>query len=203
MPIAIVVAAAILTLGGVAAALVATGTLGGGQKKRAAATLAQKTVTAAAENASSASKPAAGATPASSIELESYVSPSYTAELPAGWTVEKDYADMGAFFETRRTNGEMTILIDTTPASSGDPRQTAVGQEPTGNATYRRLRWQYFDLNGVQAFEWAFAKDGDRRDDILFYLGGDGYGVLGKGPPRRYRYVLATTRRVAESVQPR
>jgi hypothetical protein len=201
MAIAIVVAAAILTLGGVAAALIATGTLGGKDEKQAAATAPQKVVTGATP-ASDASETTPAA-PVSGVELESYVSPSYSAELPAGWTIVKDYEDMGAFFETRRTNGDMTILVDTSPGTSGDPRQTAVDQEATGDPSYKRLRWRYFALNGVQAFEWAFAKDGERRDDILFYLGGDGYGVLGKGPPDKYREVLALTRQVAESIQPR
>jgi hypothetical protein len=56
-------------------------------------------------------------------------------------------------------------------------------------------------VGGNRAFEWAFAKGGERRDDLLFYAGGSGYGVLGSGSPAHYRKMLAITRRVAESIQ--
>jgi hypothetical protein len=117
--------------------------------------------------------------------------------------VNKDYADMGAFFETRRSKGSMTILIDVSPGTSGDPRDTASGQEPTGDPSYRRIRWRYTALNGGRAFDWAFTLHGELREDILFYSGANGYGVLGTGPASRSREIFAITRSVAGSIRSR
>jgi predicted Ser/Thr protein kinase len=194
LAIAIVLAAAILTLGGLAAALIGTGAIGGKGKKEAAATVPAKTTTVTGPATSGASSSAGG------VALGPVVTPAYTAELPVGWKVDLDYHDMGAYFRTRRSHGGMTILIDTTPNVSGDPKTTAVSQVPSGDPSYHQLRWRYTTVNGARAFDWAFAKSGERREDLLFYSGGNGYGVLGTGPPAKYHAVLALTRQVADSI---
>ncbi len=195
VPIAIVLAAAIVTLGGIAAALIATGTV---SSRRTAASGTTATAPGLTAAGSSPVSP-----PAANVKFAPYIASTYTADLPAAWTAEKDYTDMGAYFETRRSHGDMTILIDTTVGSSGDPRQTAIDQEDTGDPTYRRIRWRYAMVNGARAFDWVFAKNGGRREDLLFFAGGDGYGVLGTASPAHYKQILAITRRVADSVKPR
>jgi serine/threonine-protein kinase len=202
-PVAIMLAATIVTLGGVAAALIASGTLGGQSKARVSAAPPARTSAGTSKPAPASSVSAPASANAPPVALEPYASASYSAQLPVGWTANKDYADMGAFFETRRSKGPMTILIDVSPGTSGDPRDTASAQEPTGDPSYRRIRWRYTGLNGARAFDWIFNLNGERREDILFYSGGNGYGVLGTGPPSRSREILAITRSVAESIRSR
>jgi FlaG/FlaF family flagellin (archaellin) len=198
MAVAIVLAATIVTLGGVAAALIATGAFQG-QPKRAAATT-PRTVTSTVAGGS----PTPATTAGTGIALETVQAPTYTAQLPSGWKRDLDYHDMGAYFRTRRSSGNMTILIDVSPnVPAGDPRRTAVNQVPSGDPTYRQLRWRYTSVSGARAFDWAFAKSGERREDLLFYSAGDGFGVLGTGPASKYAKVLALTRRVADSIRPR
>jgi hypothetical protein len=185
--VAVVLAAIILTVGGVTAVLIATGDKK--SKGQAAVTTPGKTVTTGST----------AATPG--VRFEPYEAQTYSAEFPAGWSVEADYENRGTYYRTTRNNGDMRILIDTSPGvGSGDPQESAAGQE---GSDQRRLRWEYFDLNGVQAFDWAFEQNGRRAEDIFFYAGGNGYAVLGSGPASRYRETLAITRRVAESVRPR
>jgi hypothetical protein len=189
--VAVVLAAVILTIGGVVAVLIATGDKT--TKPQAAVTTPGKTVTTTGSTGAKAVTPG--------VRFEPYETDTYSAELPAGWTVEKDYADMGTYIETRRSDGEMAILIDTSlGVPEDDPQKSAAVQE---GADQQRLRWRYTDLNRVRAFDWAFEKDGRRAEDIFFYAGGNGYAVLGSGPASRYKETFAITRRVAESVQPR
>jgi hypothetical protein len=188
MPIAIVLAALIVALGGLAAALIATGTLGGKSKKPAAV------------SGSGAGKVAA--TPG--VALEPYTAPTYTARLPKGWSIKEDYADKNGFWRTKRSHGSMSILIDVTPGWHRDPKNdSAVVQARNYRPGYRLLRWRWTGFNGMRAFDWGFAQEGTYRDDLLFTTGGNGYGVLGEGPPARYRETVAITRAVAESLRPR
>jgi hypothetical protein len=188
VPIALMVAALILAGGGVAAALITSGRKANNSPRRAAASASPTRATQAVATTADAS-------------FQHYVAPTYEADLPTGWRQVQDYESQGSgtFYRTKLQKGSMSVLIDTTPDSSGDPRDTAARQE-SGDPSYRRLRWRYIQLGPETAFDWAFALNGERREDILFFRGGDGYGVLGAGPPSRYREILAVTRRVAESV---
>jgi hypothetical protein len=190
VPIALILAALILAGGGIAAAVITTRPAG-----KAAGTT--RTAPAAARTTSQASA-------RSAPSFQHYVAPTYEADLPAGWQRVQDYETEGggAYYRTKLQKGNMSVLVDTTPNSSGDPRDTALHQE-SSDPSYQRLRWNYIDLGSDTAFDWAFSLNGERREDILFFRGGDGFGVLGAAPPSRYRQMLSVTRRVAESVTTR
>jgi serine/threonine protein kinase len=198
VPVAVILAALIVAGGGVAAAVITSGS-----KEPAAAESRATAPTATETTAVPTTETGGGVT--AGVEFERYTAPTYVADLPAGWTRVADYEPQngGAFHRTKLQNGDLGVLIDVTPNSSGDPKDTAAGQEPTGEPGYRRLRWEYTQLGSETAFDWVFELDGERREDILFFRGGHGFGVLGTSSPASYREMLAITRRVAESVEAR
>ncbi len=97
-----------------------------------------------------------------------------------------------------------------------NPRSTAVPERTSPRPRAQRLwsvtprrrpatsgsRSRPTTLGGREAFEWAFALDGERKVDIFLNAGGDGFAVLGEGG-QDFEVVLAQTRRVAASIQPR
>src|SRR5581483_10426890 len=96
----------------------------------------------------------------------------------------------------------LSVLIDTTRHASGDPAHSASTLEALyhGLSGYRRIEFHRTNRAGASAFEWSFEFEGLRRTDILFYRGGDGYGVLAVGPPRRSAEIRAVALEVARSV---
>jgi hypothetical protein len=133
-----------------------------------------------------------------------YQAPGYDALLPLGWRFTEKYAPASPGRFVTRMVGPMglSVLIDTTRHTSGDPARSAKTIEDLyhGLPGYRRVEFHRTGRAGASAFEWSFEFEGLRRTDILFYRGGDGYGVLAVGSPRRSAEIRAVALEVARSI---
>jgi hypothetical protein len=209
MAIAIVVAAVLLAAGGVAAALILTGGDSGSGPSRSAA--GQRTAADSAAAATTTTAAQASAAPPAGTDLAPYSTATYTAQVPATWAVDEDYARQsdGRHVSQWRSPDGSTVLIDTsTGVPPADPRASAVKLEAGAAAQsgYRRLAFRRFTSGADPAFEWRFRNGptGTYRVDLFVYRGGDGFAVLGVAPTvRRLRGVRAVALAVTDSIAPR
>lgn len=136
-----------------------------------------------------------------------YRARTYTARVPAGWHfTERDAPQPLHRRVTQLTGpGSISVLIDTTPNTSGDPAISAKTVESLtrGIPGYHRLEFTRTTLGRNDVFEWSWQVGTLRHTDILFYRGGDGFGVRADGPGRRFTEIRTVAREVARSVTPR
>lgn len=135
-----------------------------------------------------------------------YRTPTYAATLPRNWKVVADYKSVpGKRFVTEANGPDgMHLLIDTTPNSRGDPKRSAmqVERETSPGEGYKRLIFEYKNLGG-RTFEWSFELASSFSTDIFFYRGDDGFAVLTKSPPERFREARRVAREVARTLKGR
>jgi len=134
-----------------------------------------------------------------------YRTPAYRARLPAEWRFESDYEEVAGRFVSKKLGpAGVSVLIDTTPGARGDPADSARNLEKDFRAIpgYRRLKFLRARLGPGEVFEWSFELGRQRKTDIFFYRGGDGFAVLAEGPPRRFSLIRGVAREVARSVTP-
>lgn len=198
------VCATLLLIGGVAIALAA-----GGVFKSKSAPEKQTTVVikqpVAAET--SAQPTATVTTPAPAPEPSggpaSYRAPTYAADYPAGWTIVSDYADKGAYTETKMQSpdGRAAVLIDRTPGDAQDPQLEAQGVESQTAKTpgYRRIAFEPATVGGRAAWKWVFDLPSGRRIDYFTNLAGGRFAVLGSGPD--FASAQKAAREVASSLR--
>jgi hypothetical protein len=133
-----------------------------------------------------------------------YQAPGYNALLPLGWRFTEKYAPASPRRFVTKMAGPMglSVLIDTTRHARGNPATSARTLENLyrGLTGYRRVAFHRTARAGADAFEWSFDFGGLRSTDILFYRGGDGYGVLAVGSPRRAGEIRAVALEVSRSV---
>ena len=139
--------------------------------------------------------------------LRHYMAPTYVAGVPRGWRIESDYKpEPGHRFVTRLKGSDgMSVLIDTTLETSGDPADSAGNLEgfiEGGSEPYRRLSFARRNLSGP-AFEWCFELGEHFSTDIFFYRAGNGYAVLAEGPQSRFREARSVARAVVRSLRGR
>ncbi|HLM49968.1 MAG TPA: serine/threonine-protein kinase [Solirubrobacteraceae bacterium] len=113
----------------------------------------------------------------------------WKADHPSAWSVAKAEEDNGPFTETKFAAPDGAfVLIDRTPGGAGDPAGKAAEVEAAVVARtpgYRRIAFAPTSVGGHPAFKLTFDStvDGrtERRTDLFFDVGGDGYAVLGGG----------------------
>jgi serine/threonine protein kinase len=192
--IAIVLAALVLTGGGVGAALILTG---GSGDKRAGPSL----------DTGGRGTTAPPTSPPTGGSLRPYSAATYAAQVPAGWTMTKDYelqAGTPARYVTEFAKGDRDILIDTTPGdSSGNLRSATEGlaAKSRGKPGYREIELADTTVGGQPAFRWVFESGGVKKIDIFFFNGEHGYAVLAAGPPSDFAATQDLAERVADSVR--
>lgn len=137
-----------------------------------------------------------------------YKAASYTALLPKDWQLESSYelASRERYVTLALGPGNATVTIDTTLNSKGDPAEDAKfleGPYADGAEPYRRLIYRWEELGGRRSFDWSFRLGKTFYTDTFFYLGGNGYAVLGTSPASNFRETHDITRDVARSVASR
>jgi hypothetical protein len=141
----------------------------------------------------------------------SYRTPTYTADIPAKWTISENYgAEKERRFVTLVHGPHNELLdIDTTPNWSGDfEHHTRALEADVARASkahgifYRRIRLQRESLRG-KAFEWTFRLGRWQKTDIFFKRGRDGFAILTRGTPAQYSELRTVARDVAYSIRPR
>jgi hypothetical protein len=206
VPVAIVIAALLVAGGGVAAALIASGALKGSSSKPGSTT----TTVAAPGGGANGTAPHSQVQ-SSTVPLTPYSTASYAAARPSGWSVMKNYEPQPSadnkprFLSTFQSpDRSMSVTIDTTLGTSGDPSRSARTGEAAARAGsgFRRLVFEPTTISGGTAFDVAFAVNGSRKDIIYFFSAPNGYGIVGESPPAGYAQMRAATRAVAQSIKP-
>ncbi|MDX6573631.1 MAG: serine/threonine protein kinase, bacterial, partial [Gaiellales bacterium] len=181
----VAVCATVLLVGGVALALAAAGVF----KSKPAATkettvvVQQPAAAPSAEPTTPAETVTVPAAPPSATAI--YRAPTYAADYPGGWTIVSDYADKGAYTETKMQSrdGGAAVLIDRTPGDPQDPQLEAEGVESQTARTpgYKRVSWGPTSLGGKAGWKWVFDLPSGRRVDYFTNVGGGRFAVLGSG----------------------
>ncbi|MEA2411333.1 MAG: hypothetical protein QOC77_1894, partial [Thermoleophilaceae bacterium] len=184
----IAVCVTILALGGAAIALAAAGVFKSGSASPARQTTVVIKQPVAASPSAMPTTPT-DTTPTTPQPQPSttatYLAPTYTADYPAGWAIVSDYADMGAYAETKMQSpdGAAALLIDRTPGSPQDPGLEAQGVETQTAKTpgYSRVAFAPVTLGGKAGWKWVFDLPSGRRVDYFTNAGGGRFAVLGSG----------------------
>jgi hypothetical protein len=137
--------------------------------------------------------------------FEPYLTPAYRAQLPADWRLEQDFEETNGRRVSRALGpGGLSVLIDTTPNTSGDPADSArrLHSSYEGVPGYRVVKLQPARLGPTPVFEWSYQLGARRYTDVFFFRGGDGFAVLAEGPRRRFSLIRSVAREVARSVRP-
>ena len=135
-----------------------------------------------------------------------YVTPSYAAELPRGWRVISDYkpAPGGRFVSEAVGPGGMTVIIDTTPHSSGDAMASErylEGLLRDNRRDYRRIALRQRSDRGGQVVEWSYRVEGKADTEELFYRGGGGFAIRGVSPEAHLRETREFCRTVEKALR--
>jgi hypothetical protein len=136
-----------------------------------------------------------------------YEAESYIAEVPRGWRLRADYqAEEGGRFISEVVGPRgMSVLIDTTPRSSGNAAASQRSLEMLmrdSGEPYQRISLRRVEADGELQIEWSYRLSDRTYTDVLFYREGDGFGILGESPPSRLRETREYTRAVARSIDP-
>lgn len=134
-----------------------------------------------------------------------YRAPTYSALIPKNWDKRSDYAPKGGrrYVTEAVGSGGISVVVDTTLNMNGDPARSArtLEDDIPANRNYDRLKFRRAKLRGGKVFEWSYELDGRAYTDILFYRGGDGFGVVADGPPDRISEIRTVAREVARSIE--
>ncbi len=147
-----------------------------------------------------------GTSSPSPVALTPYEAPSYSASLPQGWQIVQDYSAQGGGRHVTKAaspDEDMSVLIDTTARTSGDPADSAATLEAAAreDGSYARRAFHPIMLGATPGFEWAYEQGGRHKVDVLFFEGADGFAVLAEGAPAHAKRLGAIARAVAGSVR--
>ncbi len=141
------------------------------------------------------------------VALKPYSTPGYKAQVPLHWTLLADDVDRGTFNESRwRAPAPYHALLVITYRLNSDARPEAVAARARGSMasqrTYSELAFGAIDLNGGEAWRWAYGVDGQAR--LSWYLNqcGTSVAVYGATKPSELLRWSPTLRAVTASVQP-
>jgi hypothetical protein len=137
-----------------------------------------------------------------------YVTPTYRAVLPKGWSLEEDFTpNPGDRFVTlARGPYDNSVDIDSSTIDGEtvlEHVRILEGQLSNSDEGYRRLDWQVRHSDGQVLVEWSYELEGDAFANIQFHRGSSTFAVLGRSNQNHFRETRDLTRLIARSVDPR
>ncbi len=141
------------------------------------------------------------------VALEPYATPAYRAQVPSAWTLLADDVDRGAFNESRwRAPAPYRALLVITYRTGSGAKPDGVAERARVNMaarrTYSELAYGPIDLNGGEAWRWAYGVDGQAR--LSWYLNecDTSIAVYGATKPSELLRWSPTLRAVTASIDP-
>lgn len=137
-----------------------------------------------------------------------YVTPTYAALLPKGWSLEEDFTPNpgGRYVTLARGPYDNAVDIDTSTVDGETALEHVRNLEDQLSNTdegYRRLDLQVRHPAGQVLVEWSYELEGDAFMNIQFHRGGSTFAVLGRSNQNHFRETSDLTRLIAGSVEPR
>ena len=141
------------------------------------------------------------------VALKPYSTPGYRAQVPRGWKLLADDVDRGDFSESRwRAPAPYHALLVITYRRGSRASPQGIAEAARGRVaaqrTYSELAFGAIDLNGDDAWRWAYGVGGQAR--LSWYMNpcGTSVAVYGATKPSELLRWSPTLRAVTASVQP-
>lgn len=151
-------------------------------------------------------RPAVPRTPAE-VSLIPYRTPGYTAQVPRGWALVEDDADLGDFNRSTWRAPEPTsarLVIAYRIGSGATPAGIAAGARGrlAAERTYSEVAGGPIEIGGRDAWRWVYGLGGELRANWYLNPCGTSVAVSGAGRPAEFLRWSPTFRAVAASVRP-
>ncbi len=141
------------------------------------------------------------------VALKPYSTPAYKAQVPRGWRLLADDVDRGDFSESRwRAPAPYHALLVITYRTGSRAAPQGIAESARGRIasqrTYSELAFGAIELNGHEAWRWAYGVGGQAR--LSWYMNpcGTSVAVYGATKPSELLRWSPTLRAVTASVQP-